>query len=90
MEFPEPDELQAVIHQHVSRFPFQGCSFGQIRSDACERFSLKASLIHHDHVALRGDPVFTERVWGAICVLMYEEKIKQSFEDDIVLYRCLN
>ena len=83
MEFPEPDELQAVIHQHVWRFPFSGCCFKEISGYAREKFSLKANL------ALRRDPGFAERVSGAIGVLMYKEKIQQSFEDDIVRYRCV-
>jgi len=80
MEFPEPDELQAVIHQHVSRFRVSGCCFEEISGYAREKFSLKAK---------RRDPSFAERVWGAICVLMYQEKIKQTLEDDIVRYHCV-
>ena len=89
MEFPEPDKLQAVIHQHVLRFPFSGCCLEEISGYAREKLSLKANLAHQDHPALLRDPGFAERVSSAIIVLMHEEKIRQSFEDDIVRYRCV-
>ena len=87
MEFRE-SELQAVIHEHVSRFPI-GCSFGEICSDAGSRLSRKANLSHQARVALSRSPDFRRRVEVAISLLMYEEKIKESVEEDIVRYYCV-
>ena len=87
MEF-RASELQAVILKYLSR-SWGGCIFRQICSDAGTRLSMRESLTNHQARALIEDPDFRERVRVAIFLLMYDEKIRESFEEDIVRYRCV-
>ena len=50
---------------------------------------MRESLTNHQARALIEDPDFRERVRVAIFLLMYDEKIRESFEEDIVRYRCV-